>query len=107
MALGRGSEDVVRLFRIRESEAVGGERRRVEASRLDQPEELRRRGRVDEARRDQDVADPQLLEVERRGMAVHADVGEATARPDQIGAELERLRYADRLDGDVGAEAGG
>ena len=40
-------------------------------------------------------------------MAVHADVGDAAARPDQIGAELERLRHADRLDGDVGAEAGG
>ena len=37
-------------------------------------------------------------------MAVHADVGDAAARPDQIGAELERLRHADRLDGDVGAE---
>ena len=67
VALRRSAEDVVRLLRIREGEAVGGERRRVETPCLDQLEELRRRGRIDETRRDQDVADPQLLEVERAG----------------------------------------
>ena len=40
-------------------------------------------------------------------MAVDADVGDAAARADQLGAELERLRHADRLDRDVGAEAAG
>ena len=38
-------------------------------------------------------------------MAVDADVRDPPARPDQLGAELERLGHADRLDGDVGAEA--
>jgi hypothetical protein len=105
VALGRGIEHVVRLLRVAEREAVRRERRGIEAAALDQPQELRRGGRVDETRRDQHVADPQLLEVERRGMAVHADIGQAAGRPDQLGAELEGLRHADSLDRHVGAEA--
>ena len=42
--------------------------------------------------------------MKRRRMPVDADVGDAAARPDQLRAELERLRHADRLDRDVRAE---
>ena len=38
-------------------------------------------------------------------MTVDADVGDVTARPDDLGAELERLGNADRFDGHVDAEA--
>ena len=38
-------------------------------------------------------------------MAVHTDVRDAAAGPDELGAELERLRHADRLDRNVGAES--
>src|SRR5207237_6715109 len=74
VAGSRRCEHVVRLLRVGEREPVRGEGRGVEASGLDELEELRRRGRVDETRRDHDVADPQLLEMERCGMAVHAHV---------------------------------
>ena len=67
-------------------------------------EQLGRRVRVDEAGRDQHVADPELLEMQRHRMAVDADVRNPAARPDQLGAQLERLRDADRLDGDIRAE---
>ena len=40
-------------------------------------------------------------------MAVDADVRDAAAGADEVGAELERLGNADRLDRDVGAEAAG
>ena len=40
-------------------------------------------------------------------MAVDADVGDATAGANELGAELERLGDADRLDRDVRAEAAG
>ena len=42
--------------------------------------------------------------MKRRRMAVHADVGDAAARPNQLGAELECLRNPDGLDRDVRAE---
>ena len=42
--------------------------------------------------------------MERRGVAVHADVRDPASGPDELGGELERLRYADSLDGHVGAE---
>ena len=45
--------------------------------------------------------------MERRRVAVDADVGDAAAGPDELGAELERLGHADRLDRDVGAEPAG
>ena len=42
--------------------------------------------------------------MERGGLAVHADVRDRAARADDLGAELERLRHADRLDRHVDAE---
>ena len=43
--------------------------------------------------------------MQRDALAVHADIRDPTARPDQLGAELERLGHADRLDRDVRAQA--
>ena len=40
-------------------------------------------------------------------VAVDADVRDPPAGTDQLGAELERRRDADRLDRDVGAETAG
>ena len=45
--------------------------------------------------------------MQRGRLAVHADVGDVAAGPDQRGGELEGRRDADRLDGDVGAEPAG
>jgi alcohol dehydrogenase len=44
------------------------------------------------------------LEVQRRGLAGHADVGDPAARPRELDGELEGGGHADRLDGHVGAE---
>ena len=70
----------------------------------DQPHQLRDAERVDQPGRDGHVADPQLLQVQRGGLAVDADVRESAARADQLGGELERRRNADRLERAVGAE---
>ena len=69
-----------------------------------QPQQRRRRVGVDEAGGDGDVLDPQVLEVQGGGLAVHTDVGDVPAGPDQVGGELEGGGHADRLDGDVGTE---
>ena len=63
---GRVGEDVVGGHRVVEREAVGGEQRRVQTAADDQPQQLRDAERVDQSGRDRDVADPQLLEMQRR-----------------------------------------
>jgi hypothetical protein len=59
---------------------------------------------VDQPGGDGDVADPEGFQVQRRWLAVDADVGDPPAGADQFGALLEGLWDADRLDGHVGAE---
>ncbi len=86
---------------------MGGKQRRVQATAGDQPHQLGNRVGVDQPRRDRDVTSPQLLQVQRRGLAMHADVRHASTGADQLGRELERVRHADRLQGDIGAEAVG
>jgi len=56
---------------------------------------------------DGDVLDPQFLEVQRGRRAVHADVRDHSSWPYHPGAEVERLRHADRLDRHVRALPGG
>src|SRR5262245_35473461 len=102
-----GREHVVGRHRLVEREAMRGERRRVEPSVRDQLQQPRRGERVHEAGHDRHVPDPQLLEVERSRVAVNAHVGDATAGPHDVGAELERLRHADRFDRHVRAEPAG
>ena len=86
---------------------VRRERRRIEPAALDQPEQLRRGVRVHERGGDRHVADPERLEVERHALPVHADVRDTPSGPDQLGAELERVGHAHRLDGHVDAEPSG
>ncbi len=100
-----GREHVVRGLGLTEREVVRREHRRVEPTALDQLQQRGRRPGVDETRGDRHVERPEPLEVERRALAVHADVRDPSARSDQLGAELECLRYADGLDRDVHAQA--
>ena len=73
------------------------------------PASEQRRGGVgvDQAGRDRDVADPQVFQVQGGRLAVHADVGDPAARPDQGRAQFEGRRRADGLDDHVGAQAVG
>ena len=77
------------VHRLAEREAVRRERRRVEPPARDQLEQLRRRERVDEAGRDQHVADPEPSRGGASRMAVDADVGDA-GRP--AGSARRRAR---------------
>ena len=95
---------VVRLLDVGQREPVGREGRRVEPAAADEVEQRRHRAGVDQAGGDRQVADPQLSRWSVAGVAVDADVREVAARPDELGAELERLGGADGLDRDVGAE---
>src|SRR5690606_18344781 len=49
-------------------------------------------------------ADPQVLEVQRGGYAVHAHVGDVASWANERRAQLEGSRHAHRFHGDVGAE---
>ena len=74
MRLCCGAEDVVCLLGLVEREPVSREHRRVEPATLDQLQQLRRRRGVDEAGRDQHITDPELLEMQGRALAMHANV---------------------------------
>src|SRR6202171_3609965 len=50
------------------------------------------------------VLDPELLQVQRHGLAVNAHVGERAAGADQFRGQLEGGRDSDRLDGYIDAE---
>src|SRR5690242_9757483 len=104
--LGAG-EYVVGLFELVEGEVVGDERLDVELAGGDQAEEGRRGGGVHQAGGDRDVPDPLLFQVQRGGLAVHADVGDPAAGPGQLDGQLERGGHADGLDGHVHAQAAG
>ena len=80
-------------------EAVG-----LDLMTLGEPQEGRRGVGVDEPGRDGDVADPQLLEVQGHGFAVHTDVRDVTARTSQLSRQLERLGHPHRFDGNVCAQ---
>src|ERR1700735_4559994 len=56
---------------------------------------------------DRDVTGPQLLEVERCGMAVHADVRDPSSGSNQFSCQLERVRHANCLERSVCAESVG
>ena len=86
---------------------MGDEPPRVDVVAGEQPQQRRRGVRVDQAGRDGDVLDPQLLEVQRGGLAVHADVGDVATGPGQLDGQLEGGGHADRFDGHVGAQPAG
>ena len=96
--LAGAGEDVVRVEELAEREPVGDQPAGVEVTGRHKVEQCGRRVRVDQARRDGDVSDPQVLEVERGRLAVHSDVGDPSARAHEPGAQLEGLGEPDRLD---------
>ena len=104
--VGGVGEDVVGA-RTRRAEAVGDDLGGVELSGGDHREQGRRGVRVDEARGDRDVLDPQRFQVQGGRLAVHADVGDVSTGPHELRAQLECLRNADGLDDDVGAQTVG
>jgi hypothetical protein len=74
----RVGEGVVGLDHLVELEAVRRERGRIEPTLCDQAQELRGRERVDETRRDRDVANPEPLNA-RRGVVpgeIRPEVGQ-------------------------------
>ena len=106
--LAASANDVVRLRRLVQLEAVSREHRRIEPAVGDQL--ACSFGVVNVSTSPVvigDIPDPEALQMERRRMSVDADVRNPAARPDQVRAELERLGNADRLDRDVRAEPAG
>src|ERR1035437_5548488 len=102
-ALRRICERVVRIDDVQELEVVRDEAFGIDFVRAHELEEHGRTDGVDQPRRDADVSVPELLEMERNRLPVHADVGDVPAGPDELSAKLERGRNADRLDGGVDA----
>jgi hypothetical protein len=95
------------LEHLAEPEPVRHELGRGQLAERQHRQQRRRRVGVDETRRDRDVLDPQRFEVQRRRLAVYADVRDMATRPDEFRADLERLGGADSLEDDVGALAVG
>jgi hypothetical protein len=73
----------------------------------DELEEHPERRRVDQPHADVDVLDPQLLQVQLHGSAVHTDVRDVAAGTHELGAHVERGSETDRLDRDVDTVAVG
>jgi hypothetical protein len=88
--LGGGGKDVVGLLDLVERKVVGAELFGLDASVLGEPEKGRDRRPADQAGRDRDVLDPQLLEVQRGRRAVDADVGHGASRTHHTGAQIKR-----------------
>src|SRR3984957_6279195 len=103
--VGCAREHVISLVELIQREVVGDKSSRVDVVAGEQAQECRRRVRVDQAGRDGDVPGPLVFEVQGRGRAVHADVGDVPARPNQGNGELEGGGHADRFDRHVGAQA--
>ena len=68
-------------------------------------QERRRADRVDEARGDSDIAIPKLLEMQRDRYSVHPDIRDVAAWRDDLLAQLEGCRNADRFDRGIDADA--
>src|SRR5580704_17060010 len=105
--VGGPREDVVRLVPLVQTEVVGDEPLGVELATGDQLQQGGGGVGVDQAGGDRDVPDPLVLQVQRDRRAVHADVRDPAAGPDQLDRELEGVRDADGLDGHVRAEPPG
>jgi len=103
--VSRPSEDVVSRLEMVEGEVVGDEASGVELVAHEEAQQGRDRGGVDPAGGDGDVADPERLQMQRRGMTMDADVGNMAAWPHKLRAELERLGHTDGFDHDVGTKA--
>src|SRR6185312_9328710 len=89
------------------AEAVGDEPGGGELAGGDQAHQGGGGRGVDQARGDRDVPGPLLFQVQHGRLAVHADVRDPAARPDQLHRQFEGGGGADRLDGHVRAEPPG
>ena len=98
------AEHVVRLHEVVKGEVVGDKQPRVYLVILDQAKQCRGRIGIDEARRDRDVADPQILQMQSHRFAMDADVGDIATGTNKTGGQLEGIGHSDRLDGHIGAE---
>src|SRR5580700_6584096 len=105
--VGGPGEDVVRLVPLVQTEVVGDEPLGVELAAGDQLQQGGGGVGVDQAGGDRDVPDPLVFQVQRDRRAVHADVRDPAAGPDQLDRQLEGIRDADGLDGHVRAEPPG
>src|SRR5690606_10097654 len=102
---GSVSEGVVGLHDVVETESMRDESRGTKLARLHQFEQQWRRHRVDEARRERDVAVPQFLEMQLHRLTMDADVRDASPRAHNGLAGVECRRRADRLDREVHSHA--
>ncbi len=73
----------------------------------DQTQQHWRRIRIHQTGRDGDILRPQIFEMKRGRLTVHADVGHVAPGAYQFGTQLETRRDPDSLDGDVDAKAVG
>src|SRR5580658_10788416 len=100
-------EDVVRRFHLIQAEMMGDEPLGVDLAAGDQPHQGRGGGGVLQARGDRYVPGPLFVQVQRDGSAVHANIRDPAARPDQLDRQLEGGREPDGFDGHVRAEPPG
>jgi len=99
------SEGVVGLHDVVETESMRDESCGTKLTSLHQFEQQWRRDGVDQARGERDVPVPQFLEVQLHGLAMDANVRDASARAHNGLAGVERRRRADRLDRQVHSRA--
>ena len=75
----------------------------IELSGLQDIQQHRRADRVDQSGGDGDVAVPETFQMQLHLGAMHADIGDVAARRDDLLAQFECRRNADRLDGGIDA----
>jgi Mg2+-importing ATPase len=103
IGLRRPSKGVIGVEDRIEREAMGDELHGLELARRHRPQEHRCGDGIDEPGRDCDIGRPQPLEVQIGLHAVNADIGDRSARRDQILAKFEGRRHAHRFDNGVAA----
>src|SRR5690606_10242184 len=101
-ARGAG-EGLIGIENLIEPEAMRYQLLRIDLSCLDGPEQHRCRDRIDEAGRHRDVMRPQTLQMEVNLLAMHADIGDGSARRDNVLTKTECRGNAHRLDGGIDA----
>ena len=79
--------------------------RRLQLSRLHEPEEHGYRRRVHESRRDRDIAVPECLEMQLYRLPVHAHVRQAASHREDGLTDVKGGGNADRFDRDIDAGA--
>src|SRR5665213_3530801 len=101
----RMAEDVVGLKHLVESELMGDELVDRQLMFGDELQQHAERVGVHEPHRDGDVGDPQLVELEFDGLAVHTDVGHVPTRAHDLRGHREGAGKTDCLDGHIDSES--